>query len=40
VREASDELKATFRDIGSEAADRLQETGRDVMDAAREKASA
>jgi hypothetical protein len=40
VREASDTLKATFRDIGSEAADRLQETGRDVMDAAREKASA
>ena len=40
VREASDTLKATFRDIGSEAADRLQETGRNVMDAAREKASA
>ena len=40
LREASDTLKATFRDIGSEAADRLQETGRNVMDAAREKASA
>jgi hypothetical protein len=40
VREASDTLKATFRDIGSEAAERLQETGRNVMDAARQKASA
>ncbi len=40
LREASDTLKATFRDIGSEAADRLQETGRNVMDAARQKASA
>jgi hypothetical protein len=40
VREASDTLKATFRDLGSEAAARLQETGRNVMDAAREKASA
>ncbi|EAQ35283.1 hypothetical protein NB311A_13241 [Nitrobacter sp. Nb-311A] len=40
VREASDTLKATFRDIGSEAADRLKETGRNVLDAAREKASA
>ena len=39
-REASDTLKATFHDIGSEAADRLQEAGRNVMDAAREKASA
>jgi len=39
VREASDTLKATFRDIGSGAADRLQETGRNVMAAARKKAS-
>lgn len=35
VREASDTLKAELDDIGSEALDRLQETGRNALDAAR-----
>jgi hypothetical protein len=37
VRDASDTLKAEIDDIGSEALERLQETGRDAMDAARGK---
>jgi hypothetical protein len=40
VREASDTLKAEFSDIGSEAVDRLHETGRNAINAARGKASA
>jgi hypothetical protein len=40
VREASDTLKAQIDDIGSEAFDRVQETGRDAMDAARGKVKA
>ncbi|WP_245270091.1 hypothetical protein [Nitrobacter hamburgensis] len=40
VREASDTLKAELGDIGSEAVDRLRETGRNAMNAARGKASA
>jgi hypothetical protein len=40
VREASDTLKAELGDIGSEAVDRLHETGRNAMNAARGKASA
>jgi hypothetical protein len=40
VREASDTLKAEVGDIGSEAADRLHEAGRNAMNAARGKASA
>jgi hypothetical protein len=40
VREASDTLKAEIEDIGSEAFARVQETGRDAMDAARGKVKA
>jgi hypothetical protein len=40
VREASDTLRAELGDIGSEAVDRLHETGRNAMNAARGKASA
>jgi hypothetical protein len=40
VREASDTLKAEIDDIGSEALERLQETGRNAMDAARGKVKA
>ncbi|MEH6952658.1 hypothetical protein V4R08_15310 [Nitrobacter sp. NHB1] len=40
VREASDSLKAELGDIGSEAVDRLPETARSAINAAREKASA
>ncbi len=40
AREASDTLKAELGDIGSEAADRLHEAGRNAMNAARGKASA
>lgn len=35
VREASDTLKAEIGDMGAEARERLQETGRNAMDAAR-----
>ena len=37
VREASDTLKAEFEDAGAEYVDRVKQTGRDAMDAAREK---
>jgi hypothetical protein len=37
VREASDTLKAEIDDMGAEARERLQETGRNAMDAARGK---
>jgi hypothetical protein len=40
VREASDTLKAELSDIGSEAVDRLHETGRNAINASRGKASA
>lgn len=40
VREASDTLRAELGDIGSEAVDRLHQTGRNAMNAARGKASA
>jgi hypothetical protein len=40
VREASDTLKAEIDDIGSEALQRLQETGGNAMDAARGKVKA
>jgi hypothetical protein len=40
VREVSDTLKAEVDDIGSEALERLQETGRNAMDAARGKLKA
>lgn len=40
AREASDTLKAELGDIGSEAVDRLHETGRNAVNAARGKASA
>jgi len=40
VREASDILKAEVDDIGSEASERLQETSRNAMDAARGKVKA
>ena len=35
VREASDTLKAEIGDMGAESLERLQETGRNAMDAAR-----
>jgi hypothetical protein len=35
VREASDTLKAEIGDVGAEALERVQETGRNAMDAAR-----
>ena len=37
VREASDTLKAEFADAGAEYADRVQQAGRDALDAGREK---
>jgi hypothetical protein len=37
VREASDTLKAEFADAGAEYADRVQQAGRDALDASREK---
>ena len=37
VREASDTLKAEFSDAGAEYADRVQQAGRDALDAGREK---
>jgi len=37
VREASDTLKAEFGDAGAEYADRVQQAGRDALDAGREK---
>ncbi|WP_311966766.1 hypothetical protein [Bradyrhizobium australiense] len=37
VREASDTLKAELGDAGAELSDRVQQAGRDAMDAAREK---
>jgi len=37
VREASDTLKAEIVDMGAESLERLQETGRNAMDAARGK---
>ena len=37
VREASDTLKAEFADVGAEYADRVQQAGRDALDAGREK---
>ena len=37
VREASDTLKAEFTDAGAEYADRVQQAGRDALDAGREK---
>ncbi|WFU57692.1 hypothetical protein QA639_09330 [Bradyrhizobium pachyrhizi] len=40
VREASDTLKAELGDVGSEALERLQETGRSAMDAVQGKVSA
>jgi len=36
VREASDTLKAEFADAGAEYADRVQQAGRDALDASRE----
>jgi hypothetical protein len=35
VREASDTLKAEIGDMGAESLERLQDTGRNAMDAAR-----
>jgi hypothetical protein len=40
VREASDTLEAEFDDVGSEVLERLQDTGRNAMDAARGKLKA
>jgi hypothetical protein len=40
VREASDTLEAEFDDVGSEVLERLQDTGRNAMDAARGKLNA
>jgi hypothetical protein len=40
VREASDTLEAELDDIGSEALERLQDTGRNAMDAPRGKLKA
>ncbi|UPK34232.1 hypothetical protein IVB18_39840 [Bradyrhizobium sp. 186] len=40
IREASDTLKAELDDIGSEAVERLRETGSNAMDAARGKVNA
>ena len=40
VREASDTLEAELDDVGSEVLERLQDTGRNAMDAARGKAKA
>jgi len=37
VREASDTLKAEFADAGAEYADRVQQAGRDALDAGQEK---
>jgi hypothetical protein len=37
VREASDTLKAEFADAGAEYADRVQQAGRDALDAGRER---
>lgn len=37
VREASDTLKAEFADAGAEYVDRVQQAGRDALDAGREK---
>jgi hypothetical protein len=37
VREASDTLKAEFADAGVEYADRVQQAGRDALDASREE---
>jgi hypothetical protein len=37
LREASDTLKAEFRDTGAEAVDRVKQAGMDAADAAREK---
>jgi hypothetical protein len=37
VREAADTLKAEFADVGAEYSDRLQQAGRDALDAGREK---
>jgi hypothetical protein len=37
VQEASDTLKAEFADAGAEYADRVQQAGRDALDAGREK---
>ena len=37
VREASDTLKAELADAGAEYADRVQQAGRDALDASREK---
>jgi len=37
VREASDTLKAEFADAGAEYADRVQQAGRNALDAGREK---
>jgi len=37
IREASDTLKAEFADAGAEYADRVQQAGRDALDAGREK---
>ena len=39
VRDASDTLKAELGDIGSEAVDRLHDTGRNAMNATRGKPS-
>jgi hypothetical protein len=37
VREASDTLKSEFADAGAEYVDRVQQAGRDALDAGREK---
>jgi plasmid stability protein len=39
VREAADTLKAELGDAGTEYADRVQQAGRDALDAGREKLS-